>query len=509
MNSQTQTTGSAWEGTAEFPSATQLTADITTDVCVVGGGIAGLTTAYLLARSGKKVVVVEMGSLGGGETARTTAHLSNAIDDRYAELEKMLGQEAAKLAAESHTAAIDRIEAIVRDEGIECGFERIDGYLFQAAGQKSDVLECEYEAARRNGIVEVEWVDRAPLTNFDTGRCLRFRRQAQFHPLKYLAALARAIFRDGGRIYTQTQARSVGGGRPAKVQVASGAEITANAVVVATNTPVNDMVVIHSKQAPYRSYVIAARVPAGSVARALYWDTLDAYHYVRLQHGRDAAGEYDLLIVGGEDQKTAHADDGARRFAALEAWARLRFPSMGSLEYCWSGQVMEPMDGLAFIGRNPMDEENVYVATGDSGMGMTHGTIAGMLISDLIHGRENPWTKIYDPSRQMTGNLAMYAEENLDVAKEYAKWLLPGEVRSADEIPAGHGAILRRGLHKLAVYRDDKGQLVELSGRCPHLHCIVAWNSTERVWDCPCHGSRFGPDGKLLGGPANTGLSPA
>jgi nitrite reductase/ring-hydroxylating ferredoxin subunit len=277
--------------------------------------------------------------------------------------------------------------------------------------------------------------------------------------------------------------------------------------VVTTNTPINDRVAIHTKQAPYLTYAIGARVPRGTVARALYWDTLDAYHYIRLQpmgRGRD------VLIVGGEDHKSGQADDQPERWDRLEAWARERFPKMSPVEYRWSGMVMETTDGLAFIGRNPSDAENVYIATGDSGMGMTHGTIAGILLTDLILGRENPWGAIYDPSRKPVWGMAWkeFLVENANVAKEYARdWIGGGDVSSVKEVRRGEGAILRRGLEKVAVYRDERGTVHERSAVCPHLGCIVHWNPGEKTWDCPCHGSRFDPRGRVISGPASSPLA--
>jgi glycine/D-amino acid oxidase-like deaminating enzyme/nitrite reductase/ring-hydroxylating ferredoxin subunit len=500
----TITYSSVWAETARLPQRPALERDTTADACVVGAGIAGMSTAYLLARGGMKVVVLDDGEIASGQTQVTTAHLSNEIDDRYAEIERMHGADGARMAAESHTAAIDLIESISNREGIDCDFFRLDGYLFKDPSQPSDVLEQEFHAARRTEIVEVEQISRAPLDSFDTGPCLRFGGQGQFHPLKYLAGLAEAITRYGGRIYCHTHAKSIQGGIPGKVATANGPSVVAKALVVATNTPVNDLIAIHTKQAPYMTYVTGLRVPAGAIHRGLFWDTLDPYHYVRLQPEED--GSHEILIVGGEDHKTGQADDAHERFARLEAWARARFPLAGEVVYHWAGQVMETVDGLAYIGRNPMDKENVYIATGDSGMGMTHGTIAGMILSDLIQGKENRWAKLYDPSRSPLRSPMQYVKENLNVAAQYASWVTPGEVGSAEEVRAGHGAILRQGLRKVALYRGESGGLVKLSATCPHLKCIVDWNDAEKTWDCPCHGSRFSPEGKVLNGPANRDL---
>ena len=508
MESDSGETTSVWMATVSTASESALAEDARADVCVVGAGIAGMTTAYLLAREGKSVIVIDDGPVGGGMTGRTTAHLVNALDDRYFELERLHGERGARLAAESHTAAIERVETIVTEEKIDCDFERLDGYLFVPPGDAKKILDDELEAAHRAGLTAIEKVERAPLADYDTGPALRFPRQAQFHPLKYLAGLARAIKRDGGRIYTNTHASKIEGGRVARVETTGGAVVTSDSVVVATNTPVNDRFAIHTKQAAYLTYVIAARVPSGSVTKALYWDTPDPYHYVRLQtvgRGEDA---YDLLISGGEDHKSGQADDAGRRFAALERWTRARFP-VGDVEYRWSGEVMEPVDSLAFIGRNPSDEENVFIATGDSGNGMTHGTIAGILNTDLIMGRENEWATLYEPSRKTLRALPEFASENLNVAAQYADHLTPGEVDSTDEIGRGEGAIVRRGLKKVAVYRDEAGATHELSAVCTHLGCVVDWNSLEKTWDCPCHGSRFDASGRVINGPANSDLARA
>jgi glycine/D-amino acid oxidase-like deaminating enzyme/nitrite reductase/ring-hydroxylating ferredoxin subunit len=485
-----------------MPSFPPLTADAHADVCVVGTGIAGLTTAYLLARQRKSVIVLDAGPVAAGQTQRTTAHLSNAIDDRYFEIERLHGEDGAKLAAQSHTRAVEEIEQVSRAEGIDCDFTRLEGYLFVPPGESADVLEEELQAAHRAGLTDVAWAERAPMP-YDTGRCLRWPRQGQFHPLKYLAGLLRCVQRDGGKIYTDTHVRSVEGGPPGQVATSRGPTVTADAVVVATNSPINDRYAIHTKQAPYITYAIAVAVKASSVSKALFWDTLDPYHYVRTQPG---TGGHDLLIVGGEDHKTGQADDQAERFGRLEAWARERFPMAGGVEYRWSGQVMETVDGLAFLGRNPGDER-VFIATGDSGMGMTHGTIAGLLISDLILGRENPWADLYDPSRKRVKAGWEFTKENLNVAAQYGAYLTGGDVASVDEIQPGSGAVVRRGLNKVAVYRDEGGGLHECSAVCPHLGGVVAWNDVEKTWDCPAHGSRFSSCGDVLLGPATRGLA--
>lgn len=470
------------------------------DVVVVGAGMAGLSTAYHLLRAGRSVVVLDKGSIGSGETARTTAHLASALDDRFYVLERVHGPEGARLAAQSHAAAIDSIERAVRDERIACGFQRVDGYLFAGKGDSIDTLRREFSAARRAGL-DVAWLDRAPLP-FDTGPCLRFADQAQVEPIAYLQGLAETVRRLGGQICTGQHVERLTEGHPAIVHVQGGERVQCGAVVFATNTPINDTFAVHTKQAPYRTYVIGMQVAPGSVPRGLFWDTEDPYHYVRL------AGD-DLLLVGGEDHKVGQATRPEEHWQTLEAWTRERFPQGGPVRYRWSGQVQEPADGLAFIGRNPGRETNIFIATGDSGNGMTHGALAGMLLRDLICERENPWAALYAPSRKVSlthlSAAREFLRENVNVARHYTDWLLPGD-RAARDIPPGTGAVVRRGLRKIAVYVDEAGVRHECSATCPHLGCVVAWNSAERSWDCPCHGSRFDPYGRVLTGPATRDL---
>jgi len=518
---------SYWLDTFSPRQRPPLSNDLQVDVCVIGAGIAGLTTAYFLARAGKSVAVLEDGLIGSGMTGYTTAHLTNALDDRYYELERYHGQAGARLAADSHTAAIRAVEDIVHAEGIDCDFRRVDGYLFRPPGDPVDNLNKELAAVHRAGLIEVAAVAGAPFEGMDSGAALRFPNQGQFHPLKYLEGLAQAIERLNGRIFCRTHATSAAGGRPARVETNVGHAVTAEDLVIATNVPINDRLVIHTKQAPYTTYVVglevSAMAPAGSgealtsARPALYWDTRQSagdeasgkapYHYARLARGD---GGDDILIVGGEDHKSGQAEkDSEEIFRNLVAWTRERWPMAGAVRYRWSGQVMEPADGLAFIGRNPMDHENVFVATGDSGNGITHGTIAGMLLSDLILGRANPWRELYDPGRIKLQTAGDFIRENANVAKELVAGLIkPAEVRHESDIPANEGALLRRGVKRIAAFRDAGGQLHEMSATCPHLGCTVAWNTVEKTWDCPCHGSRFDCMGHVVNGPANVDLEP-
>jgi len=482
--------------------------DETADVCVVGAGIAGLTSAYLLSIEGRSVIVLDERGIGGGETARTTAHLTNEIDDRYTEMERIHGARAARWIAESHTSAIDRIEAIVSAEHLSCDFQRLDGYLFGPSKEWKETLEEELRAARRAGLAPVDLVPRAPLAGYDTGPCLRFGRQGQLHPMKYLGGLAAALERNGGQIFAGVRVEEIEEGDGVRLRTLQGPSVRARHAVMATNTPIHRSLEVHLKQAPYRSYVLAAAIPSGSLPPMLLWDTLDPYHYVRLQNQGGEGGREDLLIVGGEDHKCGQADDAVARFLNLETWARERFPSMRGVQQRWSGQIMESVDGLAFIGRETAGSE-VYLITGDSGMGMTHGTLGAMIVADLILRRENPWAALYDPARKAIRAAPVFAREALNVAGQYLQVIEEAEVESVDAIAPGTGAVMGRGLAKVAVYRDESGALHERSALCPHMGCGVSWNSLEGSWDCPCHGSRFDPLGGVLHGPATRDLRAA
>jgi glycine/D-amino acid oxidase-like deaminating enzyme/nitrite reductase/ring-hydroxylating ferredoxin subunit len=507
---------SFWERTAEKFRSAPLQSELDIDICVIGAGIAGMSIAYGLVCEGRSVAVIDDGAVGGGMTGRTTAHLVNALDDRFYELESMRGEAAARLAAESHSEAINRVEDIVRTDAINCDLERLDGYLFLPEGADTETIDKEYEAVLRARLLEVQRIPAVPVIRNVAGPCLRFPRQAQFHPLKYLNGLARAIVSRDGKIFTGNRVVNVTGGESARVETREGHTVSARAVVVATNAPINDRYVIHTKQSPYATYALGFRVERGAIPHALFWDTAQSaadekqllgpkpYHYVRLAPD----GDHDVLIVGGEDHKTAQAFDFEARFANLQEWTMRHFPAAGEITDRWSGQVMEPVDGLAYIGPDPGGDESVYVVTGDSGNGITHGVIAGILLTDLILGRANPWAEIYDPKRKTLKPLVVgdYVKENANVVAQLRDYLTSGDVPDVEELSPGEGALIREGLKKVAVYRDESGTVHKMSAICPHLKCIVRWNATEKTWDCPCHGSRFDCFGAMVNGPASGDL---
>jgi glycine/D-amino acid oxidase-like deaminating enzyme/nitrite reductase/ring-hydroxylating ferredoxin subunit len=497
-------TSSPWSGDPAGRQSDSLNRDAECDVCVVGGGIAGLTTAYLLADAGVSVTVLEASeAVAGGETEFTTAHLAWVLDDRFARLKSIRGADTAKAAADSHRGAIDLIERIARKERIDCEFERVDGHLVPGAKDGTVSIDDEEKALRELGI-PYKRMSSCGFPSLPPGPCLTFEGNAQFHPLKYLAGLTVAIRNKGGMIHTGTRVEKIAGGEPCRVHTANKHTVTAKQVVIATGSPFDAGVTLHTKLAAYNTYAVGLDITKGSVPHALYWDTEDPYHYVRV---RPATGSEtsDLLIVGGEDHKTGQEHDQAARWARLVAWAKARVPSADGVRHRWSGQVFETPDGLGLIGRAPWGK-NLYVICGDSGMGLTHGTLGARLVANLIRGEADPLARVYDPSRWMPGALKTFLQENLKIAAQYADWLTGGDVSSEDQIPAGHGAVVRSGLTKHAVYRDKGGKLTRLTAVCPHMGGLVRWNPGEQTWDCPCHGSRFTCEGEVLHGPAVSGL---
>jgi glycine/D-amino acid oxidase-like deaminating enzyme/nitrite reductase/ring-hydroxylating ferredoxin subunit len=504
MNVADEQTKSVWMDAGAI-KASPLDGNKSADVVVIGAGIAGLSVAYELAARKLRVIVVDRGNIGLGMTARTTAHLATAFDDGYAELISERGLEAACTVYQSLGAAIDRVDQIQSDNGIDCDFQRLDGYLFPAPGRPDHELDDELNACRQVGVPVSDLQERTALHSADQMRSLLFANQARFHPLKYLAGLAREISRRGGELCSNTAVESALEGKAGvKVKTDRGT-LRAAHVVFATNSPIGGSVTLHTKQAPYRTYALAATLPRGSLSDALYWDTADPYHYVRLQPHSEKS---DLVIVGGEDHKAGETDDGEARVAALESWARERLPKMGKVTHRWSGQVMEPVDYVGFVGRNGGDQHR-YIVTGDSGQGITNGVAGAMLISALICDGSSPWEEVYDPGRTMTKTMAGFLSENLTTLKNFAEYLTAGEIKAVGRLKPGQGGVFRSGLKKVAACRDSEGRLHLHSASCTHMGCIVHWNSLEQCWDCPCHGSHFAPDGSPLNGPAVSPLAKA
>ncbi|RVD58079.1 FAD-dependent oxidoreductase, partial [Mesorhizobium sp. M7A.F.Ca.ET.027.03.2.1] len=498
-----------WMKVEVYPRAPKFSGKKSCDTVIIGSGIGGLSVAYELAGIGQNVIVIDRGSIAGGMTSRTTAHLAPICDDGLSTLINLRGEETARLFQESQEAAVARIEENVAQLGIDCNFRRLDAFLFPAMGvepkEARDQRQKEFHAARKVGAA-AELVTGVPLKGFEKAPVLRYPNQATFHPLRYLRGLASAIRDKGGRIFANSPVISVeelpeGGVR---VPTENGGVIEAASVVVATNSPINDRFQLHTKMSPYRTYAMAFTLARGRLPDALYWDTGDPYHYVRMNPG---PGSVNYLIAGGADHKSGEADDGDIRFEAIEAWIRALVPTLGKEVTRWSGQVLDTIDYCAFIGLNP-GSQSVYVVTGDSGQGMTHGALSGLLLKDLISGKKSPWAAVYEPSRKTPSGVINYVRENLSVVKNLAGYVLPGELKSPGEFVPGQGGILRDGLRKIAACRDLEGKLHQHSATCTHSGCEVAWNSTEQCWDCSCHGSHFAPDGSVLNGPAVLPLAP-
>jgi glycine/D-amino acid oxidase-like deaminating enzyme/nitrite reductase/ring-hydroxylating ferredoxin subunit len=496
MNVESQRSQSLWTE-IKREKAPPLTADIRTKVLVIGAGITGLSTAYELARQGIEVVVVDRGPIGGGMSSRTSAHLSFEIDDFYYALIDVHGEDKARQYFESQKAAVDRVEEISAEERIACDFKRLDLFVFAPDKKGRDELEKEMEAAPKIGFSGVNWAE-APVAGRTKG-ALRFPNQARFHPLKYLNGLIRAIKRNGGQLYANTIVESVDENeRGIVAKTANGLTIRASACVAATNSPFINRLAVHTKQAPYRTYVITLELGKAPGFDALMWDTEDPYHYVRTYE--DENGH--LLIVGGEDHKSGKHDDGDERIHRLEAWARERFPRAGKLRHSWSGQIYEPVDYAPFIGLSPGAKRS-YIVTGDSGEGLTTGVAASLILPDLIAGRKNRWAGIYRPNRKVVEphSLGTYMKDAAGAATRLVKRLLPGEA-DPEDLGREEGAIVTMDGNKVAAYRDGRGKLYALSAACTHVGCVVGWNSFERCWDCPCHGSQFAVTGEALQAPA-------
>ena len=484
-----------------FPS---LSEDEEADVCIVGAGITGLTLAYLLSAT-HRVIVLEKDFVGAGDTGRSSAHVTRVLDSDYGALAKRFGEDGARTAALAHGAAIDLIERIVSEESIACDFTRLDGYVVGEPGEDEKKLEGMRAGAARAGIDDTTLESQAPFEARRAGPCLRFPRQASFDPWRYVNGLAEAVKRRGGVIRTHTPVVQWSKGPPARVETARGPLVHASAVVLATHAPLGGRPGIHARLEAYRTYVIAGVLPRDAAPLALAWDTGSPYHYVRTAP-RD---ENDVsLIVGGEDHRTGSGDESAERYARLERWARERFPSLGAIEHCWSGQVFEPAGGLGFAGPAGEKAKELY-ATGHSGNGLTHGTLSAILLSSLVREGAHDWTSVFDPGRLKLDDAVEVAKQGSATVTGLAERLKGEELESSDQVRPGEAAIVGKGSSRLAVYREPDGKLWECSALCSHMGCVVHWNGAERSWDCPCHGSRFDVSGRVLEGPATKDLTPA
>ena len=487
-------TRSAWargdDAVRRFPP---LSEDRSADVVVVGAGITGLTTALLLARAGSRVAVVERDHVGSGTTGRSTAHLTASLDVSFAKLIDRFGEPAAKRVVESVAFAIDEIERLAAASGRDCGFRRIPGFRFVEKESDAASLEGEAACAKRLGLA-VRTVREVPLP-FPCARAIRFEDQAQIDPLAYVRALADQVTASGGTIFEHSPVREASDG---EVLVAGGARVRAAHVVEATHTPIGLVASIQTRVAATTSYVLEA-VLREPITPGLYWDTENPYHYVRCT---DDAGL--RILVGGEDHGTGREKEPAARLEALAGWTRAHFP-VAEIVGHWSHELFEPADGLPYIGLLPGARSH-WIAAGFSGTGLTFGTVAALLLRDLVSVGASPWETVYAPSRlkPLASGLPI-AKENLEIGWRF----VADRIRSrtgAEGLPRDSGRVEREGRRQVAVYRDVRGDLHFLSARCPHLGCVVAWNEVEKTWDCPCHGGRFAPTGKVMYGPPTEDL---
>jgi glycine/D-amino acid oxidase-like deaminating enzyme/nitrite reductase/ring-hydroxylating ferredoxin subunit len=485
-----------WWKTVEMPGYPALDGDARVDVAIVGGGITGLTAARLLVAEGKRVAVLEQGRIGGGTTGGTTAHVTQVPDLRFKDLRSKWGKDDLRTVVESSRAALERIASLVAEDAIDCDFARIPAYLYTEHPDELSRLEEEAQVAREAGMA-ASLVREVPLP-FPVAAAVRYEDQARFHPLSYLASLARTVHRNGGRVHEDTRVLEVEAGEPCRVRTARGT-VTADSVLFATHTPAG-FSLLHTELEPLRSYVLALKLHHGEPPEGLFFDTADPYNYTRRQG--------DLVVVGGKDHKTGEDHKPEESYEALEEYARQRW-DVESIPYRWSAQFYDPPDGLPLIGR-ALTSKRVFVATGYSGVGMVFGTLGGMLLADFALERENPWAEVYKPSRIKPLAAGPHvAKLNLEVAATFVKdrVKLP-KIHDLSEVPAGEGRVVELDGEKLAVYREESGAVHAVSPVCTHAGCLVHWNGAEKTWDCPCHGGRYTPDGEVLEGPPVKGLAP-
>ena len=494
-----------WMDSAPMPSLPRLERAGKVDIVVVGAGITGLTAAYLLTRAGRTVAVLERDEAVEHDTAHTSAHLSMVTDAWLSELVDRFGRDHAQAAWDAGLAAIAQVDTIVREEDIACDFAWVPGYLHRPldddGGPDKAAFRDEATLASDLGF-DAAFVDDVP---FVGGPGVVFEDQARFHPRRYLAGIAKAILAAGGHIYRHSAAEEFCG-EPRSVS-ANGHTITCDEIVLATHTPLMGNTktasasLFQTKLALYSTYVVGGRAKRGQVPDALFWDTSDPYHYLRIEPHRD----YDFVIFGGEDHKTGQADDTNACYERLERAVTKLVPGI-ELTHRWSGQVIETPDGLPYIGDTAPHQ---FAGTGFSGNGLTFGTLSAMMAADRILGRSNPWRELFDTGRtKIRGGSWNYVRENKDYPYYMVRDRFAGaEARSLRSIKRGEGKILERNGEQVAASRNNDGSVTMVSAICTHMGCLVDWNEAERTWDCPCHGSRFTPKGAVIGGPAETPLA--
>lgn len=498
MGSLSETNPSIWAANAPdgpaYPTYDAPSVDAV-DVAVLGGGIAGLSTALALVEAGASVVLLEADRVCSGVTAYTTAKVSSLHGLTYAGLISSFSEDVARAYGDANQAAIEQVATWTSEYEIDCDFSRRPAYAYTTSNAKVADITAEVEAAQRLGLPASFTTDTE--LPFDVKAAVRFDAQAQFDPRRYCLGLAAAIVAGGGRVYEQSRAVDVDSGEPCTVRTASGVTFSAAQVVVATHIPFLDRGGYFAKTHPTRSYAMAATLGGSATTPAGMYLGVDE----PTRSVRSALGDT-VVILGGEGHKVGQDDDTTERYAALEAWAREHF-DVEAIEHRWSAQDYAAVDGLPYIGRQTSGSP-ISVATGFRKWGMTNGTAAGMMLSRELTGQDNPWAKAFDASRQATTFTSKdFYKENANVAQQmvgdrFAAITAP----AADTLKPGEGAIVSLDGDKVAAFRDEDGTLHAVSAACTHLGCLVAFNTAERSWDCPCHGSRFSLDGVVLQGPA-------
>ena len=480
-----------------------LAADLTVDVAVVGAGIAGLSTAWELARRGRSVAVLEADRVATGVTGHTTAKLSALHTLVYARLRRTRGTDAAKLYGRSQTEAIQHASALVKELGIDCDWEDTEAYTYAQDPESAGELRAEAEAAREAGL-PAEYVTETGLP-FPVAGAVRVSEQAQFHPRKYLLALADDLLRRGARIHEHTRVVGLREGEPCRLTTEAGPTVTATDVVVATHYPIFDRALLFTRLSPRRELVLTAPVGSGLAPHGMFITPEQGTRSLRTAPYRDGQR---LLIVTGEHFTPGTGDDVEERFERLADWATGHFGRL-TFTHRWATQDNDSTDSVPLVGPLHAGSRHTYVATGFGGWGMSGGIMAGRLLSDLVTGQNPPWSELYDPRRVRTAvrEAPAFLKHQAHVARHFVgDRIPPTSGGSVDDIAPGDGAIVRVDGHRCAVHRDDDGALHAVSARCTHLGCLVAFNRAERAWECPCHGSRFDPDGQILQGPATRPL---
>ncbi|WP_405620529.1 FAD-dependent oxidoreductase [Streptomyces sp. NBC_00076] len=497
MTENPHVSGSYWLQTAPGPQRPALADDLTVDVAVIGAGVAGLSTAWELARAGRQVAVLEADRVAAGVTGHTTAKLTALHTLIYDKLRRTRGPEGARLYARSQTEAIERAAEIADELGVDCDWERRSAFTYSRDPDRVQELLAEAKAAHEAGL-PASFVTETGLP-FPVAGAVKVTGQAQFHPRKFLLALAEDLVARGAHVYEHTTVVGLDEGRPCRLTTDAGATVTARHVVVATHYPVFDRSLLFTRLSPRRELVVAGTMAADRDPEGMYITPDEGTRSVRTAPS-GGAGER-LLVVTGE-HFTPGTGNTRARFQHLADWAAEHFAGV-TLTHAWATQDNDPTDTVPLVGPMHPGAHHTYVATGFGGWGLSGGMMAGRLLTSLITGEGSAWSELYDPRRLRS--TVREAPSFLKTQAEVARHFVGDRLRPSppvESLPPGEGAVVRTDGGRLAVYRDEGGHLHALSARCTHLGCLVAFNAAERAWECPCHGSRFDTDGKVVEGPA-------